>query len=201
MPAALNAPKAVRPNAAGPSSSGSQQPTLGATVKNALQKDDAVDAALSRLDSLSGDLRSAATQAEAALGARARTLEAAFKAVRKREEEVRLLQQTLNGAAAESEAILEEEDDDSLGISAAAVVGADLGVVASTSTAAALGPLDAAAAVDELLQRASNRHCFDCEAALGAETVWCSLSHGVMLCRDCGRAHASFATARLCACG
>ena len=70
------------------SSSSSTSTTLGATVKSALAKDENVDAALTKLDALSGDLRSAATQAEAALRGRASTLEAAFKAVRKREEEV-----------------------------------------------------------------------------------------------------------------
>jgi len=71
-----------------PGSSSSTSTTLGATVKSALAKDENVDAALTKLDALSGDLRSAATQAEAALRGRASTLEAAFKAVRKREEEV-----------------------------------------------------------------------------------------------------------------
>ena len=71
-----------------PGSSSSTSTTLGATVKSALAKDENVDAALTKLDTLSGDLRSAATQAEAALRGRASTLEAAFKAVRKREEEV-----------------------------------------------------------------------------------------------------------------
>ena len=82
----LSAHKIVRVGA--PGSSSSTSTTLGATVKTALAKDESVDAALTKLDALSGDLRSAATQAEAALRGRASTLEAAFKAVRKREEEV-----------------------------------------------------------------------------------------------------------------
>ena len=83
---APKAPYGTGSRAPGPSSSTST--TLGATVKSALAKDESVDAALTKLDALSGDLRSAATQAEAALRGRASTLEAAFKAVRKREEEV-----------------------------------------------------------------------------------------------------------------
>ena len=92
MPAAnstsLSAPKPYGTGSRAPGSSSSTSTTLGATVKSALAKDENVDAALTKLDALSGDLRSAATQAEAALRGRASTLEAAFKAVRKREEEV-----------------------------------------------------------------------------------------------------------------
>ena len=91
MPAPLSTPLSAKAAyVAGnrpPAGASSSSTTLGATVK-CPREDENVDAALTKLDALSGDLRSAATQAEAALRGRASTLEAAFKAVRKREEEV-----------------------------------------------------------------------------------------------------------------
>ena len=67
--------------------SSSTSTTLGATVKmRTSPKTRTIDAALTKLDALSANIASAATQAEAALRGRAVALEAAFKAVRKREE-------------------------------------------------------------------------------------------------------------------
>ena len=78
----------------------------------------------------------------------------------------------------------------------------DTVVAASAAALAATGPSTedtcaaAAAAVAELLAVEENRRCFDCEEALARDgeegrSAWLSLSHGLMLCLECARVHAS----------